>query len=573
MSRQAHQRSRRGLPAELRRACGAVAEEDPPEIDLRDAEQVDECPCGAIDCCGRVRAFRLVARGRVQVPQAAVAEAGTTSEAVPSPARRAFSRPGEAVLPVAACRPGSKRGGPSPARTLRTVRRRKAAADRGGPIEPFERALEIAQTRVGVGAIEARLDHLLVAYLTGYALVPPPIVSRLVRKVGDSTRPPVVFGRRWLAGRSGTGVPLVVTRTSVARRAAGWSTRRRGGHAPLLERHSVSGKLDTVCRPGAGADGRPPVGLSEAHRKRNTDRASGHTRFVRAPTQSALRAQKRVSVTKAERRLARCGWKACSAPAPAAISGTIDETLVRDVRSERRRRRRGDARSDAKARVPLLLTAAIDEACGPGSSHPRRRPPPRCAAPPAPPPAARAPDTPATADGADSATRSPTPAARTAADTAPASPAPPTPPPNPPPAHDAPSSRAPAQTRTTPPPSRAAACTPPTSTARPDRPPHRHEPASRHRPRPSHHPRDGSTGARNTTRKQAQHFSQPGACPEDGYERRLPRGDSDALGLPHLLDVAAQRVVPPARPQVTHSGLTGHMQPALGMAITSWSRR
>jgi hypothetical protein len=244
---------------------------------------------------------------------------GTTSEAVPLSARRAFSRPGEAVLPVAACRPGSKRSGPSPARTLSTVRWRKAAADRGGAIEPFERVLEIAQTRVGVGAIEARLDHLLVAYLALYALVPAPIVIRLVREVGDSTRPPVVLGRRGLAGRSGTGVPLVVTRTSVARRAAGWSTRRGGGHAPLLERRSVSGKLDTVYRPGAGADGRPPVGWSEAHRKRNTDQASGHTRFVRAPTQLALRAQKRVSVTKAERRLARCGRKACSAPAPAAM--------------------------------------------------------------------------------------------------------------------------------------------------------------------------------------------------------------------------------------------------------------
>ena len=196
--------------------------------------------------------------------------------------RRAFSRLGHPVLPIAACRLRSKSGGPSPACTLRTIRRRKVAAYRGGSVEPFERVLEIAQTRVGVGAIEARLDHLLVAYLARYALVPPPIVSRLVREVGDSTRPPVVFRQRGLAGRSGTAVPLVVTRTSVARPDAGWSTRRRGGHAPLLERRCVSSRIDTLCRPGAGADGRPPFGWSEARCKRNTHQASGYARFVRA---------------------------------------------------------------------------------------------------------------------------------------------------------------------------------------------------------------------------------------------------------------------------------------------------
>jgi hypothetical protein len=46
--------------------------------------------------------------------------------------------------------------------------------------------LEIAQTLVGLGAVEARLDQLLVAYFTPYVLVPPPIVDRLVREVGDS---------------------------------------------------------------------------------------------------------------------------------------------------------------------------------------------------------------------------------------------------------------------------------------------------------------------------------------------------------------------------------------------------
>ena len=208
--------------------------------------------------------------------------ASPSSRAPGLSARRGFSRPGDAVLPIAACRPRSKRGGPSPACTLRKVRRRKVAAYRGGPVEPFERVLEIAQTRVGVGAIEARLDHLLVAYLARYALVPPPIVSRLVREVGDSTRPPIVFRQRGLAGRSGTAIPLVVTRTSVARPDAGWSTRRGGGHAPLLERRCVSSRIDTLCRPGAGADGRPPFGWSEARSKRNTDQASGYTRFVRA---------------------------------------------------------------------------------------------------------------------------------------------------------------------------------------------------------------------------------------------------------------------------------------------------
>jgi len=75
---------------------------------------------------------------------------------VRSSARRAL-RPGEAVFPLAACRPRSNRGGSSPACALRTIRRGQATADRGGRIEPFKRALEIAQTLVGLGSIEARL--------------------------------------------------------------------------------------------------------------------------------------------------------------------------------------------------------------------------------------------------------------------------------------------------------------------------------------------------------------------------------------------------------------------------------
>jgi hypothetical protein len=59
----------------------------------------------------------------------------------------------------------------------RTVRRRQAAAERGGSVEPLERALGIAETLVGLGAIEARLDELLVAHLARYALVPPPTVK------------------------------------------------------------------------------------------------------------------------------------------------------------------------------------------------------------------------------------------------------------------------------------------------------------------------------------------------------------------------------------------------------------
>src|SRR5215211_3139927 len=58
--------------------------------------------------------------------------------------------------------------------------------------------------------------------------------------------------------------------------------RRRAEHAPLLQRRSVSGKLDTACRPGAGADGCPPLDWSEAPPKRNTDETSDRPRFLRA---------------------------------------------------------------------------------------------------------------------------------------------------------------------------------------------------------------------------------------------------------------------------------------------------
>jgi hypothetical protein len=99
----------------------------------------------------------------------------------PSSVCLVLCRPEDAVVPIAACRAGSERGRPSAALALHAVPRRQAAAERGGPIEPFKRVLEIAQTRVGRGAIEACLDELLAAYVTRTALVRPPIVSRLAR--------------------------------------------------------------------------------------------------------------------------------------------------------------------------------------------------------------------------------------------------------------------------------------------------------------------------------------------------------------------------------------------------------
>jgi hypothetical protein len=94
-----------------------------------------------------------------------------------------------AGLSGASYRHGSKRGGPSPACSLRAVRPRQAAADLGSPIEPLKRVFEIAQAPVGLGAIEARLDDLLVLDLARYAHIPLPIVSRFGREFGDSTWP------------------------------------------------------------------------------------------------------------------------------------------------------------------------------------------------------------------------------------------------------------------------------------------------------------------------------------------------------------------------------------------------
>jgi hypothetical protein len=89
----------------------------------------------------------------------------------------------------ASYRPGSKPGGPSPASPERTVRPRQAAAGHGGSIQPFERVFEIAQAPVGLGAIEARIDYLLVLDLARYAVIPLPIVGRLGWEVGDGAWP------------------------------------------------------------------------------------------------------------------------------------------------------------------------------------------------------------------------------------------------------------------------------------------------------------------------------------------------------------------------------------------------
>ena len=75
---------------------------------------------------------------------------------VPSSARPAVSRSDGPVLPIARCRLESRRRGASPACALRGIARRQLTAEHDDPVKPVERVLEIAQTRVRLGAIEAR---------------------------------------------------------------------------------------------------------------------------------------------------------------------------------------------------------------------------------------------------------------------------------------------------------------------------------------------------------------------------------------------------------------------------------
>ena len=78
----------------------------------------------------------------------------------------------EMVLPVAGCRPGTTCGRASPQGTPGTIRGGQATTERGCPVEPLERLLEIAEALVRLGTIEGRLDELLVPCLMRYALVP-----------------------------------------------------------------------------------------------------------------------------------------------------------------------------------------------------------------------------------------------------------------------------------------------------------------------------------------------------------------------------------------------------------------
>jgi hypothetical protein len=97
-SRQAHQRSRTALPAELRRAGGAAAEEDPPEIDLRDAEQVHGCPwIGSEPCVDGFLALGVDDQKDVAGPLAAATPAPS-----PAPTARRLNTPsGPAIGPDA----------------------------------------------------------------------------------------------------------------------------------------------------------------------------------------------------------------------------------------------------------------------------------------------------------------------------------------------------------------------------------------------------------------------------------------------------------------------------------------
>lgn len=53
-----------------------------------------------------------------------------------------------------ACEAGSNRRGPIPACTLHLVRRRQIATEGRRPIDPLDRVLEVAETRVGVRPVE-----------------------------------------------------------------------------------------------------------------------------------------------------------------------------------------------------------------------------------------------------------------------------------------------------------------------------------------------------------------------------------------------------------------------------------
>ena len=135
-----------------------------------------------------------------------------------------------------------------------------------------------------------------------------------------------------------------------------------------------------------------------------------------------------------------------------------------------RRDRRPASRARAQHRAPGQPLASARTSRR-GSSHPHRSPPPHSGAHPAPLRAVREPDTPAAANAADSANRSPAQAARTDADTDRASPGRPKPPPGPRRVDACPSSRAQSRTRRTPPPGQAAASPRQAAVATPDRPP------------------------------------------------------------------------------------------------------
>src|SRR5436189_26597 len=93
--------------------------------------------------------------------------------------------PGRVIGRLWRLRGGSNRRRPIPACTLHLVRRRQIATERRRPIDPLDRVLEGAATRVGVRSLEGRLDERLVLGLTPYVLVPLAIADRLRRGRGE----------------------------------------------------------------------------------------------------------------------------------------------------------------------------------------------------------------------------------------------------------------------------------------------------------------------------------------------------------------------------------------------------
>ena len=117
---------------------------------------------------------------------------------------------------IARCRLKTRRRGACPTCALRGIARRQVTAEHDDPVEPVERVLEIAQTRVRLGAIEARLDQLLVAYLTRHTLLPARLVKRLKRQLGSE-------------------IDVAALGAAPSRRDFAWLPRRTDEHAPLLD--------------------------------------------------------------------------------------------------------------------------------------------------------------------------------------------------------------------------------------------------------------------------------------------------------------------------------------------------